>query len=111
MRVMAATLRGRGVEVVHKNAAVAPEKLQLRRSLKRNVVAIDTIATIDVDEIGTIIDFLRAKRVKIDSIDKERRKTVEEVIREMEKRDWLSAAGLAATARLRNPKPRDTMLT
>jgi hypothetical protein len=110
MHVRATTLRGRGVEVVEGTATVVPEKLRLRRSPRREVVVVGKTAEIGVDEIGAIIGFLRANRVKIDTIDKERRTTVEDVIKEMAKRGWLSAAGLAATERLRSPKPPDAVL-
>lgn len=100
MRVRASTLRGRGIEYVGAGAKVTRDTLSLSRWGSRQRVEIDRMtASIDVDELRTIFEFLRSMGIEMDFKGDMRRQkqAIREAIKSMVKRGWLNDQGLAAT--------------
>jgi hypothetical protein len=112
MRVMASTQRGLGIEIVTAVEKVTADKLRFDR-YRKNRIDIGGRAEIDIDEVRTIVKFLRSKGVKLDETDDKQRhvgfidlsresraQVLGEIIVWALKKEWLNEKGIAVAKRV-----------
>jgi hypothetical protein len=76
MNVRARTRRGPGVETVHKVGRITPETVSLSQTRRTIQVRLEDGASVSIwiDELRTLVEFLRSKGVELDPLRDKQRK-------------------------------------